>query len=158
METPPNNTGLDYFQAIAQVGTWVLVVLGWIIVNRQNNKRESRKEVRGQLDQVSELLVELEEMAVEYHTAQQQNAKLARSIKHAITRLTNVVHYIGLADARDFNRRIVRLRRTITLKNFDSANHQPVVVDGDFLENISSAAQDLIDLLERRFMTKYPRL
>lgn len=45
----------------------LLVVLGWIIVNRQNDKREARKEARALVDASKKSIVELAAKAVSYH-------------------------------------------------------------------------------------------
>ncbi|MBV8045683.1 MAG: hypothetical protein JO171_00905 [Paludibacterium sp.] len=45
----------------------VLVVLGWIVVNWQNDKRELRKEARSLIDAAKKLVGEIAVKAVNYH-------------------------------------------------------------------------------------------
>jgi len=40
------------FKILTQIITWLLIMGGWWIVNRQNNWREKRKEIRAILNQL----------------------------------------------------------------------------------------------------------
>jgi len=51
---------------LAQVMTWGLVFLGWMLVNAQNNRREDRKEFRSSLDRLSQRIETLLLASVQY--------------------------------------------------------------------------------------------
>lgn len=50
----------------SQVITWLLVLLGWTIVNAQNNRREERKELRAALDRLSLRIEKLVVLSIKY--------------------------------------------------------------------------------------------
>lgn len=145
------------FQSIAQVVTWVLVIIGWLIVNWQHNKRIRRNETRERLDQVSESLLKLEQMAIEYHTAKKRDDKLACSIRAAMERIDRAIYRLGLANAADFNPKIIDLRRAITLQNFDSRKYERKNPSSEFIDRISHSTSELIELLESKYLIRYPQ-
>ncbi len=157
--TQPNSI-VEYrvdFQGIAQIITWVLVIIGWLIVNSQHNKRISRKETRDRLDQMGESLLKLEQVAIEYHTAKKRNDKLACSIRTAIERVSRAINRLGLATTAELNPKIIDLRRAITLQNFDSRKYERKDPSGEFIDRISHSTGELIDLLESKYLVRYPQ-
>ena len=50
----------------SQVITWLLVLLGWTLVNAQNNRREERKELRAALDRLSLRIEKLVALSIKY--------------------------------------------------------------------------------------------
>src|SRR5690349_14716858 len=66
---------------LTQFVTWLLVVLGWWIVSKQNDKREHRKEVRSDVTDAVEQIQGVEEMAHEYLLQTSGRTKEARTLE-----------------------------------------------------------------------------
>ena len=140
-----------------QVITWALVILGWLLVNHQNNLREKRKEVRSLLDKTQELLDSIEAQAIEYHTVQETNDlafRIKRALSQKIKYRLEVLHLRSL-DLGSCNSYLKELRRAITLKNFDSANYQKIDISDQIVKGIWLSKDRLSQELERCFSKKY---
>ena len=49
---------------------WVLIIVGWAIVNHQNNRRETRKEARSMADNAKRSTIELAALGVKFLTVE----------------------------------------------------------------------------------------
>ena len=76
---------MDLLAKYTSFFTLVTVIVGWIVVNWQNNNREERKEVRSSLSDVHEEITKLEDIAIEYHTAESRSKTNEREITKQIT-------------------------------------------------------------------------
>ena len=77
---------LKDYQPLITIGIsvigWLLISYGWYITNKHNNKRESRKELRSELDRIVSELEMLREKALQYYTTSARGSeKLAFEIK-----------------------------------------------------------------------------
>lgn len=64
----------DWAPSNFQVVSWVLIVIGWLIVNAQNNLRETRKEARAMSDNAKELAIDTASNAYQYMTTDSINS------------------------------------------------------------------------------------
>lgn len=143
------------FSCIAQIVTWLLVVGGWLIVNWQNNTRERRKEVRTALDKLSARLDQLEKDAIKYHTSSQPQYDEANHIKIELQRIKKQINHLHILALEFEEDGMVKLRQSITLKNFDTHTFSPQPPYSPILSGISSAKDVVIDRLESAFSTKF---
>lgn len=142
----------DYLQII----TWIVIIIGWFIVNSQHNKRELRKERRAQIDTFNEKIDQLEKKAVSYHTHAEHNELLARDIKRNFDEIRKFSLRIKLLDIKVVNRLIINLRRSITFKNFDNGiNHKQESENGELVAGIYNACDTFIESMEASFHDKY---
>ncbi len=141
--------------AISPVVTWSLVVLGWLIINRQHNTRETRKELRSQLDQVCKEIADVERKATNYHLELTCNRELGREIKIRLKRLGRSLKLLNFGEKRTQSHRFVRFRQAITLKNFDTAHHEQQQLDGKLLDEVAVETENLVFFLEEEFAKKY---
>ena len=142
-------------QGVGQAITWLIVLFGWNIVNAQNNQRERRKEVRTSTDRLKERLEKLEQMAIAFHRSDFDSER-ARLIQGELQRISQTAIRTGLLTTVDYNRFTVDLRRSITLKNFDSTSHIILPLSDPLLDRISCAINNIIEALEDGFSRKYP--
>lgn len=56
--------------SIVQYVTWILIVVGWVIVNHQNNLRETRKEARAMADNAKKSAIDISLKTVSFLTSQ----------------------------------------------------------------------------------------
>lgn len=146
------SSGSDYIPII----TWLVIIIGWFIVNNQQNKREQRKERRAQIDIFNSNISQLEKKAISYHTNILHDEQLAREIKRKFDELRKFSLRIKLIDIKDLNRLIIALRRSITYENFDNGeNHAQEAEDGELVAGIYISCDAFVDKMESRFHEKY---
>jgi len=148
----------------ASGGGWVLVVpwlisaFGWIVVNRQNNEREKRKELRSRVDAVKKSIDELEVKAVDYHTVSASPEKSA-AIKRLLSRVSlelQMLERLGIPTT-SRTMRVIALRNSITLSNFDSETYAMVQSGDPLISAIGEAASNLTLGLEAGYSERYHR-
>ena len=136
--------------------TWLLVLTGWFILFLQAQHTENRKETRVKLAQISENLNLLEEAAIEYHTSQTRNSKNAEKIRWILKTLSRDIKSSALK-LPDSRKRVFReFKQSITLNNFDTADHSQLPIEDELIEEIKNCADELRDALEQSFSNKYP--
>lgn len=140
----------DWFTIV----TWLTAILGWIVVNYQNNRREGRKEIRSAINEIVELIEKTENEAVNYHTSEDSNPTLSIKIKTSLTKIADRIRYLELHDSKT-SRNLYDFRSAITIRNFDTASHSQQAMDSELIEELSAAAANLIDSLETSFSSLY---
>jgi len=141
----------------AQTVTWLLVITGWGLVNRQNNIREKRKELRALLDKIQSFLDELEDQAIKYHTSE-QSAELAFHLKRSLNKkFQNKLSILKLRnlDIEKCYPHLKQFRKAVTLENFDTADFKPRSISDDLIKNIWLSKENLSQELEKSFAKKY---
>jgi hypothetical protein len=154
---------LDEFAIIANAihppMMWLLVVLGWMVVSRQSDGREARKELRAQIDELIRRINAVLDEATTFYmaagsepTADRMRASLLRSlsiISSSASELSGGDMDKPLVD------KAVLLRQSITLHGFDDRDRAPLTYSDQKLFEIRNAVQDLISCLERAFAKRY---
>lgn len=136
--------------------TWVVIIFGWFIVNWQNNKRETRKEIRNQIDLFTQKLKSLEEDSILYHKNSRHDAELSKSIKRDLEYLIKLSRRLKLLDNIILNRQIIELRKSITFSNFDNpTKHQPQVESSSLLGGIYVSCDNFVDTFEQAYINKF---
>ena len=140
-----------------QIVPWVIVIAGWWLVNRQNNIREKRKEIRTIIDKVQSLLDEVESQAIQYHT-NQESSDLAFQLKRSLNqKLRNRLDILKLRslDVEKCYPLLKQFRQAVTLENFDTSNFKPQNISDDLIKNVWVAKDKLSHELEKSFASKY---
>lgn len=135
---------------------WVIAVAGWGVTHLFSEGRERRKEARSQIDKVYEALGKLARDAYDFHTALSRDDSAAHDLVAKVRYLERQISRIGCFDADDFAPVIIRLRRSITLRNFDRSEFKPQEADSAVLEDISTAVEGIEDEMERQYRYVYP--
>jgi hypothetical protein len=141
-----------------QIVTWVLVVGGWFFVNRQNNLRETRKEVRALLNSMLQDLRQLEKQALEYHCTKIDEA-VAFDIRRLTKRLGSNIAILDHADVptKQITIALVALRQATTRRNFQSSQGAIVARNHEIPRSIESAVASLEHEIEDAYSLKYHR-
>jgi hypothetical protein len=129
--------------------SWLIIFAGWIVVNRQNNSRETRKEVRASLLDLYEHLDQIEVDAFAYHTGTGDVLlahKLKRDIDQVVPRIKLALR--GPMTTCRYGKQLIAFRQSITLQNFDSATFAPKKPSDTFFEVIVVSKRALIYCLE----------
>lgn len=145
---------MDLLAKYTSLFTLATVIIGWIVVNWQNNNREERKEVRSSLSDVLEEIIGLEDLAVEYHTAQARSNPKEREITSKITRLSAKVRHLRFESSAIKNL-FIKLKQAITLDNFETNRFVTQGLDSEILELIEMYSGQLQDELESEFSRSF---
>lgn len=133
---------------IASIGTelvtWVLVIVGWMVVSDQQATRERSKNSTERLDAFRKQLAEVEHLAISFHTRTYKVSD-ANNLLRKLGRLSREASYlrkqglIGLGTSED----VRSVRSAITLKNFDRGNHVIQASDSPLVQTIESVCNNL---------------
>ncbi len=135
---------------------WVLIIIGWLIINHQHNARETRKERRDQLDRLISQLAELEKKAIAFHTASKHDDYPQRELTRNISKIWPQIKQLGLLEnSNDIKQIVSDIRKEITLKNADRSTFKPQSIND--LDGISDSIGVLVDKLNAAYIRKYHR-
>lgn len=148
------------FQTLAPLGSWILVILGWVVVNRGNNKREARKEMKAAVDAIIAKSEKISDLAYEYFTTlpSPSNNRLAATIRSELKTLaTELANLRKISDQKICaEHALIGLRQAITSGKFDSADRKAETPDSDVFAEIDEAVITLHRRLTTCFTT-FPR-
>lgn len=129
---------------ISDLVTWVLVVLGWMVVSDQNEQRELSKNGYARIVSVRDDLKLLEKRAVSFHTSS-FNSNDMNALARAISKLTKELsllqkhEFVGLSTSME----AVALRRAMTLTNFEEPSHSKQSAGSPVVQGIEEACDSL---------------
>lgn len=137
------------------VVSWLIVLVGWVVVNRQHNNRETRKEVRASLLDLYGHLDEIEDDAFEYHT-QDGDPLLGRQLKRDIDQIYMRIR-LSLRGPMtcSYAPQLAAFRQSVTLQNFDTANFVAKDPSDSFFDEIFRSKRALINRLETAYNNAY---
>lgn len=130
------------------------IVVGWWIINGQNNRREVRKEVRALLNDIQAMIGELEAESILHHTEKYNVTR--RALLTFKARLMSQKVEIATQPLKvDRSKHINDFRNSIMGKNWDKHEHRLLDMDDDILKGIRQCSSDLSIQLERDFSNFY---
>lgn len=138
----------------------LLVILGWMYVSYDNNKRETRKEKRQFLDRTILFLEDIAEDVVSYYiTADQVEAqKLSSKIDPALLRIEGALSHLKLKDSSGKVVNAITLRDKITNSgSWRSAQKVALAPDCATIYQINVAFAELIGSLESAYTSTYQK-
>jgi hypothetical protein len=130
--------------------TWALVIVGWLIVNWQNNRREERKEIRAALAKIFEDIDALQKEAITYHTSKRKNYNLETTIVMMESRLSEHLGYLRIRNS-SYIHEYSSFVDAITLDNFQSSIFSRQAPSSVIVENIRDTSSELESALELEF-------
>lgn len=145
---------MDLIAKYTSLLTLITVIIGWIIVNWQNNNREERKEVRASLSATLEEIVVIEDLAIEYHCAAVRSKIQEKEITKRITRLSSKVRHLRFEN-KGINTTFIKLKQAMTLDNFETNRFKSQDLDSEILESIGMYSEQLQDELESEFSKSF---
>jgi hypothetical protein len=161
-----------YKNLIAPTLSPVIVIIGWVFISRDNDRRETRKEVRSLINDFCKRVDALEATAVEYfskldNAQNSDDACMAEiRIKREIERLDSSLQvlnkiYSKFGCAKEFD----ALTDVITRHSkFESKPGPVVLLNDQFYLRLALACNQLTSALEQSFLTRvskrrrFPRL
>lgn len=138
-------------------GTWLLVIVGWVVVSDQTQKREIAKGYLATFTRLRDALSKIEDSATLHHLQAYEASrvrKILRDLSSLGIEVTQLVRR-GLIGS-GATQLVVDFRSAVTKCNFDSSSYQPQQVDSALLLDIE-ATKDRFDrvLLESMDIVTY---
>lgn len=147
MQTPT-----DSFSAI-QLVQWVLIVVGWIIVNHQNNLRETRKEARAMADNAKKSTIEISSSAIKYlTTVDATGLELKSSLELLEIELERFPQFS--IDSPLMNS-FTSFAETITGGDFESKSRTVRTTDSPQINAVFRSRNELLAEIEQQFKQHY---
>ncbi len=140
---------------LTQVITWLIVFAGWYIINEQNKRRETRKEVRQSIDTIAVDLDAITDLAYEYHSTRDHDSDVSQRIKYELLRLEKSLNRLKYPISVNVDAEVIGLRRAITFKNFDTAEHVALSSNDELFNSISESVCELREKLESSYSITY---
>lgn len=154
------NSSSKWVPILSDLITWLLVILGWMVVSDQQVNRERAKNAESRFSALREVLRDIEKRAIHFHTSaysKNDSQGLLRSVNQ-LTREASYLHkhrLIGLGTSQDSG----EIRKVITYRNFDKSQHKTLSISDALVQGIEAACNDLDrQLVESSFnITNTPR-
>ena len=128
--------------------TWLIVFGGWVVVHKSTLSRERRKEKRDTAKFLVDNLADLERKALAFHTSQHYDSHVATELRHEVERIIRRLQKVPLSELSIPTGVMVRLRKSITLKNTDASTFAPQGAGEQLLFDIRIAIDNLISSID----------
>lgn len=152
------NNWIEAFKALAPIGTWILVIVGWAFVRWDNNRREDRRDVKARIDSLIKDVRSLEDKAYEYYQTDPATdvLLLEMGMKRDQDALDARLGHLRKSSVRFQEVHLLSVYwRVLTGSPFAQSN-RPKMAPGDpKFKEISSASNDLISYLEDEYDLLY---
>ncbi|KAA0011175.1 hypothetical protein F0A17_13700 [Billgrantia pellis] len=136
--------------------TWILILGGWFVVNKQNNSRELRKELRSVLDAVRVDILDLSAESVKYHTEQpgkDEDYNIVMKFKRINRRVNRLP--LSLHDRNNILNLIFLFKKAVTLRNFETSKYERQAKNSQLVGEIEHAVEEVLDEIEHCFSRKF---
>lgn len=141
--------------SFAQAVPWVITIFGWIWVKSDNDRRQSRKELRERLDIIQDLVTEIEDLAFHYFTNAQGSDSDAEAnvIRSKLKKLGHQVAVVKKVHGDAFNAEslLIDFRKSVTGGEFDSHSRMAVRETDPVLLDIQDSGWELVSKLDSAF-------
>ena len=128
--------------------TWLIVIAGWVVVHYVTLARERRKEKRDTAKQIIGNLQDLEKLAHDFHRANEFDEFAAQTVSIRTERLIKTLARNPLSELRLPYELSKELRQSITRRNMDRSTFVPQETSSEIIRDIRNATDDLIDAIE----------
>lgn len=133
----------------------VFTLLGWYVINRQNNQRESRKDLRAAADRSKVLAREIAQLGFKYWAGQDETK--AWQIKATLEELeVEIGRFPQVKRCSSLMDRYVDFVDAVTGYDFESTNFYKKAEDHPVFQKISLTRQKLLAEIENQFKNLYP--
>jgi len=143
------------YSVVHPMGTWVVIVAGWIVVHFLTVTRERQKEIRDLKSRLVERILEIEKRSIDFHQAEIYSLENGSWIIAEIHRASKSLSRQPLSSLGVKPEVVKKFRQSITGRNFDLSSFVPQRSASDLVRAISACAEDLSEDVERAYASKY---
>lgn len=144
---------LDLVKEYPNIINVFAIVIGWIIINIQNNKRETRKETRAAINDLQTLITSLSADAIIYHTKDRDRnleSKIASTSKVLNSKIEFAVKPLGSNHSEKIN----YFTNALMMDNF-GGKHIKLKEDNFILIKIAHGCNELSLDLEEQYSSSF---
>lgn len=138
-----------------QAVTWLLVILGWIVVHYLTVVRERQKEVGDLKTQVVESILQVERDAIAFHQSAGHDSERARMLVTDLSRIGQAIANPPICMLCVHSRPVREFRKSVTLRNFDPTNFRSQHPSSRLVSEITRCADDLIAAIKNSYSSRY---
>lgn len=150
MQSPDPNY-VDYvIRGLAALIAWLLVVVGWAVVNDLTVQRERKKSAEEKINDLRKALDEVEELAVQHHIEEFDEArakKIAKKVR-SVSMECSHLERCNIISA-GWRTASIAVKRTVTMQNFERKGHRRLPPGDDLIVTLESAFNDFQRFLMR---------
>lgn len=156
------STLLDVVRTLATVATLPVIMLGWRLVNAQNNTRESRKELRQFIDRILGLVADLLVAGMDYHSGGEVAGVRRRTNAWKLVQaLGQIAGNIAALKARGLDsdkcaEPFILLKQALTGSDFMSSSEKAWGDEDPRWQELIFASNRLTQTLDKLFLDTYP--
>jgi len=143
------------YTILNQIGTWLVVVTGWLVVHFFTVMRERQKEIRELKSRLVERVLEIEKRSICFHQAQSYSYENGAWLVAEIDRVSKTLSRRPLSSLAVRPEVIKRFRQSITRRNFDFTSFVPQLSNSELIFAIFAGALDLTEELEKAYESRY---
>lgn len=140
--------------------TWLLAGIGWFVNNRMSNERETRKEIRSEVEALCKAAAEVLKNVQEYYSKSSaddgdsmRSAKVAFDLKRILRRTERLQYRVSQFSS--VMAASEAMFEAITQEPFASSTRPVEGVDSIILRDIEQSVHEYIDALEDAFVSAY---
>lgn len=138
----------------------ILIVVGWVVVSNEHDKRETRKETRSFLDKTISSVEEIRDLAFSYFTSscELEAGALGAKIDPLLMRLEKNLQFLNLTGGNNAVVNALQLRQAITSHNAYKTEPRRVLKCTDSaLMQMNMHAHELISELEIAYKKQFQK-
>lgn len=142
----------NFVQALAILA----VIIGWVVVNNQNNKRETRKEGRSACDAAKKYALEISTKGRKYLGG--RTDELAFEIKSDLDLLEvelSRIPYFAIGENSTLLKKFISFSDSLTGDDFEQKNTQPLNPTDERILKIIRCRNQLMHEVERQFKLQF---
>lgn len=147
----PASSGISVIQPYLPL---VMTVLGWVVVSKDHDRRQRRKDVRDRIGVVQDLIANAVDLATKYYMSNPdstESVRTARDVKFELRRLGHEVQMCyQLSKCQcDARSELVDFRKLLTGRDFESKCRIQLLESDPLFENMQGAGFALVSALDR---------
>jgi hypothetical protein len=137
----------------------VLTIVGWLVLSRQQDKRERRKEIRELIRMIENRVDSILELTTDYYGLPGDDPKcrsLELKIKQSFNGVRSLHKRLNSAGFRcDVRPEFVHFRQSVMLGEFESLARKPDTANGEALSVVASAGFELVSKIDRAYFETF---
>lgn len=130
------------------IATWLIVLIGWIVVHLATLSRERRKEKRDAANSIIEELKIVEQLAVVFHTAEKYDSGASDTLIWRVSRVIRTLQRPPLKILDVPLNLMVRFRKGITLRNIEPSTFSTQTYHCDLVRDIRTVTDEMVESIE----------
>lgn len=153
------DTITEWSKLLAGPVSWLLVIIGWTVVSKDQNNRFRRTEIRSTITDVKKLLNEIENCSIDYWMSPGSADNAHENSRLIKQRLQWLAHYKRMLtrdnSSMSLDKEMKNLRQAITGDDFDSSMREALAKNSPKILKILRISNEFAEAIELAYEKKY---